>query len=276
MRKPCPGSAFVLSLFSRILAQRHARAYNGAVKRGKEGIEMLKIAHLTKTYGSKKAVDDLNLHIQKGEIYGFIGHNGAGKTTTIKSCAGILQFDAGDIWVDGMPLKEKPLDCKRIIAYLPDNPDLYEFFTGIKYVEFIADIYGVSGDMRRRNIEKYADMFGMTQDMGQLISAYSHGMKQKLALISALIHEPKLLMLDEPFTGLDPKASHLLKQVMRDICEKGGAIFFSTHVLEVAEKLCNRVAIIRNGKLVVAGAMADVLGDESLEEVFLELEGSDA
>ncbi|MDD2430062.1 MAG: ABC transporter ATP-binding protein [Eubacteriales bacterium] len=237
---------------------------------------MLKIAHLTKTYGSKKAVDDLNLHIQKGEIYGFIGHNGAGKTTTIKSCAGILQFDAGDIWVDGMPLKEKPLDCKRIIAYLPDNPDLYEFFTGIKYVEFIADIYGVSGDMRRRNIEKYADMFGMTQDMGQLISAYSHGMKQKLALISALIHEPKLLMLDEPFTGLDPKASHLLKQVMRDICEKGGAIFFSTHVLEVAEKLCNRVAIIRNGKLVVAGAMADVLGDESLEEVFLELEGSDA
>ena len=237
---------------------------------------MLKIAHLTKTYGSKKAVDDLNLHIQKGEIYGFIGHNGAGKTTTIKSCAGILQFDAGDIWVDGMPLKEKPLDCKRIIAYLPDNPDLYEFFTGIKYVEFIADIYGVSGDMRRRNIEKYADMFGMTQDMGQLISAYSHGMKQKLALISALIHEPKLLMLDEPFTGLDPKASHLLKQVMRDICEKGGAIFFSTHVLEVAEKLCNRVAIIRNGKLGVAGAMADVLGDESLEEVFLELEGSDA
>lgn len=237
---------------------------------------MLKIAHLTKTYGSKKAVDDLNLHIQKGEIYGFIGHNGAGKTTTIKSCAGILQFDAGDIWVDGMPLKEKPLDCKRIIAYLPDNPDLYEFYTGIKYVEFIADIYGVSGDMRRRNIEKYADMFGMTQDMGQLISAYSHGMKQKLALISALIHEPKLLMLDEPFTGLDPKASHLLKQVMRDICEKGGAIFFSTHVLEVAEKLCNRVAIIRNGKLVVAGAMADVLGDESLEEVFLELEGSDA
>ena len=237
---------------------------------------MLKIAHLTKTYGSKKAVDDLNLHIQKCEIYGFIGHNGAGKTTTIKSCAGILQFDAGDIWVDGMPLKEKPLDCKRIIAYLPDNPDLYEFFTGIKYVEFIADIYGVSGDMRRRNIEKYADMFGMTQDMGQLISAYSHGMKQKLALISALIHEPKLLMLDEPFTGLDPKASHLLKQVMRDICEKGGAIFFSTHVLEVAEKLCNRVAIIRNGKLVVAGAMADVLGDESLEEVFLELEGSAA
>ncbi|MDD4711636.1 MAG: ABC transporter ATP-binding protein [Eubacteriales bacterium] len=237
---------------------------------------MLKIAHLTKTYGSKKAVDDLNLHIQKGEIYGFIGHNGAGKTTTIKSCAGILQFDAGDIWVDGMPLKEKPLDCKRIIAYLPDNPDLYEFFTGIKYVEFIADIYGVSGDMRRRNIEKYADMFGMTQDMGQLISAYSHGMKQKLALISALIHEPKLLMLDEPFTGLDPKASHLLKQVMRDICEKGGAIFFSTHVLEVAEKLCDKVAIIRNGKLVVAGAMADVLGDESLEEVFLELEGSDA
>lgn len=243
---------------------------------GKEDHGMLKIAHLTKTYGSKKAVDDLNLHIQKGEIYGFIGHNGAGKTTTIKSCAGILQFDAGDIWVDGMPLKEKPLDCKRIIAYLPDNPDLYEFFTGIKYVEFIADIYGVSGDMRRRNIEKYADMFGMTQDMGQLISAYSHGMKQKLALISALIHEPKLLMLDEPFTGLDPKASHLLKQVMRDICEKGGAIFFSTHVLEVAEKLCNRVAIIRNGKLVVAGAMADVLGDESLEEVFLELEGSDA
>lgn len=237
---------------------------------------MLKIAHLTKTYGSKKAVDDLNLHIQKGEIYGFIGHNGAGKTTTIKSCAGILQFDAGDIWVDGMPLKEKPLDCKRIIAYLPDNPDLYEFYTGIKYVEFIADIYGVSGDMRRRNIEKYADMFGMTQDMGQLISAYSHGMKQKLALISALIHEPKLLMLDEPFTGLDPKASHLLKQVMRDICEKGGAIFFSTHVLEVAEKLCDKVAIIRNGKLVVAGAMADVLGDESLEEVFLELEGSDA
>lgn len=237
---------------------------------------MLKIAHLTKSYGSKKAVDDLNLHIQKGEIYGFIGHNGAGKTTTIKSCAGILQFDAGDIRIDGMSLQEKPLECKRIIAYLPDNPDLYEFYTGIKYIEFIADIYKVKGDTRRRNIEKYADMFGMTEDLGQLISAYSHGMKQKLALISALIHEPKLLMLDEPFTGLDPKAAHLLKQVMRDICNQGGAIFFSTHVLEVAEKLCDKVAIIRNGKLVVAGAMADVLGDESLEEVFLELEGKDA
>ena len=237
---------------------------------------MLKIAHLTKSYGSKKAVDDLNLHIQKGEIYGFIGHNGAGKTTTIKSCAGILQFDAGDIRIDGMSLQEKPLECKRIIAYLPDNPDLYEFYTGIKYIEFIADIYKVKGDTRRRNIEKYADMFGMTEDLGQLISAYSHGMKQKMALISALIHEPKLLMLDEPFTGLDPKAAHLLKQVMRDICDQGGAIFFSTHVLEVAEKLCDKVAIIRNGKLVVAGAMADVLGDESLEEVFLELEGKDA
>ena len=233
---------------------------------------MLNIKNLTKTYGEKKAVDDLTLHIAPGEIYGFIGHNGAGKTTTLKSVVGILQFDEGEITINGISIKDDPLSCKKIIAYIPDNPDLYEYMTGIKYLNFIADIFGVSADDRRERIHKYADMFGLTADLAQPISAYSHGMKQKLALISALIHEPKLIIMDEPFVGLDPIASHKLKTIMREHCDRGGAIFFSTHVLEVAEKLCDMVAIIKGGKLVVSGTMEEVRGDDSLEEVFLELE----
>lgn len=235
---------------------------------------MLKIEHLTKTYGDKKAVDDLTLHIQPGEIYGFIGHNGAGKTTTIKSCCGILQFDSGEIWVDGVSVKENPLACKRQLAYIPDNPDLYEYMKGIQFLNFVADIFQVEESARQERIRKYADAFELTADLAQPISAYSHGMKQKLAVISALIHEPKLIIMDEPFVGLDPKASHLLKQIMREMCDQGCAIFFSTHVLEVAEKLCDKVAIIKGGKLVIAGAMEEVKGDISLEEVFLELEES--
>ena len=233
---------------------------------------MLRIEHLTKTYGDKKAVDDLSLHICPGEIYGFIGHNGAGKTTTIKSCCGILQFDRGEIYVDGISIREKPLECKAKLAYIPDNPDLYEFMTGIQFLNFVADIFGVSADDRQRRIREYADAFELTSDLAQPVSAYSHGMKQKLAVISALIHDPKLIIMDEPFVGLDPKASHILKEMMRKICEKGGAIFFSTHVLEVAEKLCDKVAIIRGGKLVKSGTMEEVRGDASLEHVFLELE----
>ena len=205
---------------------------------------MLRINNLTKIYGEKKAVDNLSLHIQKGEIYGFIGHNGAGKTTTIKSCCGILKFDEGEIFVDGVSIKDHPLECKQTIAYIPDNPDLYEFLSGIKYLNFIADVYKVSTQDREARIKKYADMFQITSDLAQPISAYSHGMKQKLAIISALIHEPKLIIMDEPFVGLDPKAAHLLKGLMREMCDDGGAIFFSTHVLEVAEKLCDKVAII--------------------------------
>lgn len=235
---------------------------------------MLKIEHLTKTYGDKKAVDDLTLHIQPGEIYGFIGHNGAGKTTTIKSCCGILQFDSGEIWIDGMSVKENPLVCKRLLAYIPDNPDLYEYMKGIQFLNFVADIFQVEESVRQERIRKYTDAFELTADLAQPISAYSHGMKQKLAVISALIHEPKLIIMDEPFVGLDPKASHLLKQIMREMCDQGCAIFFSTHVLEVAEKLCDKVAIIKGGKLVKAGTMEEVKGDISLEEVFLELEES--
>lgn len=234
---------------------------------------MLNISHLTKTYGTKKAVDDLSLHIAPGEIYGFIGHNGAGKTTTLKSVVGILSFDEGEIKIDGVSIKEDPIACKKKIAYIPDNPDLYEFMTGIKYLNFIADIFGVSAETRKAKIAKYADMFEITQDLAQPISAYSHGMKQKLAIISAWIHDPKLIIMDEPFVGLDPKASHLLKEMMREVCENGGAIFFSTHVLEVAEKLCDKVAIIKGGKLIRSGTMEEVKGDASLEEVFLELEG---
>lgn len=234
---------------------------------------MLKINNLTKQYGDKKAVDNLSLHIQKGEIYGFIGHNGAGKTTTIKSCCGILNFDEGDILVDGVSIKDDPLSCKKKIAYIPDNPDLYEFLSGIKYLNFVADVFGVSRQDREERISKYADMFELTKDLAQPINAYSHGMKQKLAVISALIHDPKLIIMDEPFVGLDPKASHLLKQTMREHCDKGGAIFFSTHVLEVAEKLCDKVAIIKGGKLITSGTMEEVKGDASLEHVFLELEG---
>ncbi|NMA24593.1 MAG: ABC transporter ATP-binding protein [Clostridiales bacterium] len=233
---------------------------------------MLKIEHLTKTYGNKRAVDDLTLHIRPGEIYGFIGHNGAGKTTTIKAVAGILQFDSGEIYVDGKSIKSDPLGCKKVLAYIPDNPDLYEFLSGIKYLNFIADVFGVPANDRQERIHKYADLFELTDDLAQPVSAYSHGMKQKLALISALLHDPKLMILDEPFVGLDPVASHKLKRIMREKCDKGGAIFFSTHVLEVAEKLCDKVAIIRNGRLVVSGTMDEVKGNSSLEFVFLELE----
>lgn len=234
---------------------------------------MLRIEHLSKVYGEKKAVDDLSLHILPGEIYGFIGHNGAGKTTTIKACCGILQYDSGEIYVDGISLKENPLLCKSKLAYIPDNPDLYEFMTGIQFLNFVTDIFGVSGTVRQEKIRKYGDAFDLTKDLSQTISSYSHGMKQKLAIISALIHEPRLIIMDEPFVGLDPKASHLLKGMMREICDEGGAIFFSTHVLEVAEKLCDKVAIIKGGKLIQSGTMEEVKGDTSLEEVFLELEG---
>ena len=234
---------------------------------------MLNIEHLTKTYGEKKAVDDLNLHIRPGEIYGFIGHNGAGKTTTLKSVAGILQFDAGEIYIGGDSVREKPMECKRKIAYIPDNPDMYEYMTGIKYLNFIADIFGVDAALRRERIRRYADAFELTGDLAQPIAAYSHGMKQKLAIIAAWLHEPQLILMDEPFVGLDPKAAHLLKGMMREICDRGGAIFFSTHVLEVAEKLCDKVAIIKGGKLIRSGTMEEVKGDDSLEEVFLELEG---
>ena len=234
---------------------------------------MLKIDHLTKCYGDKKAVDDLTLHIRPGEICAFIGHNGAGKTTTLKSCAGILHFDQGEITIDGKSVRTDPLACKQVTAYIPDNPDLYEFLSGIQYLNFIADIFAVDGPTRQTRIRQYADAFGLTADLAQPISAYSHGMKQKLALISALIHEPKLIMMDEPFVGLDPTAAHLLKQLMREHCDRGGAIFFSTHVLEVAEKLCDQVAIIKQGRLIASGTMEAVKGDQSLEEVFLELEG---
>lgn len=233
---------------------------------------MLNIKNLTKKYGDKKAVDNLTLHIKPGEIYGFIGHNGAGKTTTIKSCCGILQFEKGEILIDGMSVKENPLACKKKLAYIPDNPDLYDFMTGIQFLNFVADIFGVSAVDRQSRIRKYADMFELTDDLAQPVSEYSHGMKQKLAIISALVHEPKLIIMDEPFVGLDPKASHLLKATMRELCESGTAIFFSTHVLEVAEKLCNKVAIIKNGKLIKSGTMDEVRGDASLEDVFLELE----
>ena len=233
---------------------------------------MLKILNLTKEYGDKKAVDNLSLHIRAGEMFAFIGHNGAGKTTTIKSCTGLLNFESGEIYIDGVSIKDDPIACKRKIAYIPDNPDLYEFMSGVKYLNFIADIYGVSADERRAKIDKYSEMFELTKDLAQPISSYSHGMKQKLAIISALIHSPKLLIMDEPFVGLDPRAAFLLKEEMRAICQEGGAIFFSTHVLDVAEKICDRIAIIKNGSLVVSGKMEDVKGDSSLESVFLELE----
>lgn len=234
---------------------------------------MLRIENLTKTYGEKRAVDNLSLHIAPGEIYGFIGHNGAGKTTTLKAVVGILQFDKGEVFIKGESIRKNPLACKQKIAYIPDNPDLYEFMTGIKFLNFIADIFGVPEEKRQERIRKYADLFEMTENLAQPIASYSHGMKQKLAIISAWIHEPKLIIMDEPFVGLDPKAAHILKQMMLEICDEGGAIFFSTHVLEVAEKLCDKVAIIRNGQLIQSGTMQEVKGDDSLEEVFLELEG---
>lgn len=233
---------------------------------------MLNIRNLTKQYaGGKKAVDGLTLDVQSGEIFGFIGHNGAGKTTTLRAVAGILDFDEGEITVDGKSVVSEPVAAKQIMAFLPDNPDMYEFLSGIAYLKFIADIYGIPKEKREALIAKYADAFEMTGALGSPIASYSHGMKQKLALISAFMRQPKLLILDEPFVGLDPSAAHLMKGFLRELCDAGGAVFFSTHVLEVAEKLCDRVAIIRNGKLVVQGKMADIVGDSSLEEVFLEL-----
>lgn len=234
---------------------------------------MLKIEHLTKKFGEQTAVDDLNLHIAPGEIYGFIGHNGAGKTTTLKSVVGILRFEEGEILIDGRSIKSDPIGCKRQIAYIPDNPDLYDYMTGIRFLNFIADIFGIQSSVRQERINKYADAFNLTENLSQPIASYSHGMKQKLAIIAAWIHNPKLIIMDEPFVGLDPKASHLLKEMMREVCDNGGAIFFSTHVLEVAEKLCDKVAIIKDGKLIRSGTMEEVKGDESLEQVFLELEG---
>ena len=234
---------------------------------------MLQIEHLTKTYGEKKAVDNLSLHILPGEIYGFIGHNGAGKTMTLKSVAGILRFDAGEIRIAGTSIRTDPLACKRKLAYIPDNPDLYDYMTGIQYLNFIANIFGVSAADRQVRIRELAERFELTNDLAQPIAAYSHGMKQKLAIISAWLHAPQLVVMDEPFVGLDPKAAHLLKGMMRELCDRGGAIFFSTHVLEVAEKLCDKVAILRAGKLIRSGTMDEVKGDDSLEEVFLELEG---
>ena len=219
------------------------------------------------------AVDDLNIEIKSGEIYGFIGHNGAGKTTTLKACCGILPFEEGNITINGLSIKDNPIECKKIMAYIPDNPDLYGYMTANKYLNFICDIYQIDKSQRKQLINKYADLFELTNDLGQTINGYSHGMKQKLALIAALIHDPKLIIMDEPFVGLDPKAAHEVKQLMRNICDNGGAIFFSTHVLEVAEKLCDKVAIIKNGKLIKEGLVNEVIGDDSLEDVFLELEG---
>ena len=233
---------------------------------------MLHISHYTKCYDTKKAVDDLTLHIAPGEIYGFIGHNGAGKTTTLKAAVGILPFDEGEITVCGKSIKDDPVACKRLLAYIPDNPDLYDFMTGRKYLNFVADIFGIDAETRRKRIDKYAADFELTNDLDQAIASYSHGMKQKLAIISAWLHDPRLIIMDEPFVGLDPKAAHILKGMMREVCDRGGAIFFSTHVLEVAEKLCDKVAIIKGGKLIRSGTMEEVKGDDTLEEVFLELE----
>jgi len=250
-----------------------SQRYSERLQEEKRENLMLYIEHLTKTFGEKKAVDDLSLHIAPGEIYGFIGHNGAGKTTTLKSVVGIQQFDSGRITIGGHSIQDDPIACKKMLAYIPDNPDLYEFMTGIQYLNFIADIFGVEESARQERIRKYADLFELTGDLAQPVAAYSHGMKQKLAIISAWLHEPKLILMDEPFVGLDPKASHILKGMMREVCDAGGAIFFSTHVLEVAEKLCDKVAIIKGGKLIRSGTMEEVKGDDSLEEVFLELEG---
>lgn len=232
---------------------------------------MLEIRNLTKTYGEKRAVDNLTLTIESGEIYGFIGHNGAGKTTTLKACVGLIGFDGGDVLIDGVSVKADPLTTKRSIAYIPDNPDLYDFLTGIKYLNFIADVFGVDSS-RNEKISTLAEKLGLKQDLASPISSYSHGMKQKLAIIAAYLHSPKLIIMDEPFVGLDPVASHTLKEMMKEHCEAGGAIFFSTHVLDVAEKLCDKVAIIKSGRLLVSGKMEDIKGDDSLEDVFLELE----
>ena len=233
---------------------------------------MLKIKNYSKSYTKdKKVVDNLSLEVKKGDIFAFVGHNGAGKTTTIKSIVGILEFDEGDIFIDGMSIKNNPIECKKKMAYIPDNPDLYEHLTGIKYLNFIADVYNVSNEKREELIKKYADIFNITNNLGDDISSYSHGMKQKLAIISALIHEPKLYILDEPFVGLDPKATHTLKEIMKEKCDEGCAFFFSTHILEVAEKLCNKIALIKDGKIIVSGEMKKIIKDKSLEDIFMEL-----
>ncbi len=236
---------------------------------------MLRIEHLTKTFGDKKAVDDLSLHIAPGEIYGFIGHNGAGKTTTLKSCTGILNFDEGEIFIKGMSIRENPLECKKLLAYIPDNPDLYDYMSGVKFLNFIADVFAVPTAQRRERIDKYAELFEIKGSLGDSIQSYSHGMKQKLAIISALIHSPELVILDEPFVGLDPKASFLLKEIMRDMCKQGTAVFFSTHVLDVAEKLCNKIAIIKQGRIIAAGDIEEVTEGQSLEEAFLEADNEE-
>ncbi len=233
---------------------------------------MLKIEKLSKIYkNGKKAVDNLSLEVKPGDIFGFIGHNGAGKTTTIKCATGLLEFNEGEILIDGKSIKTQDIECKREMAYIPDNPDLYENMTGIQYLNFIADIFAVTKKEREEAVKKYADAFELTPSLGDIISAYSHGMKQKLALISAFIHSPRLLVLDEPFVGLDPKAAHTLKGFLKQLCDNGGAVFFSTHVLEVAEKLCNKIAIIKAGKLIACGKTDEVKGDSSLEELFMEL-----
>jgi ABC-2 type transport system ATP-binding protein len=233
---------------------------------------MLEIKNFSKSYkGGKKAVSNLSLKVEPGDLFGFAGHNGAGKTTTIKAIAGVLDFEEGDILVDGISVLKDPVACKQRLAYIPDNPDLYDYLTGIQYLNFIADIFGITDQVREERIRRFAEAFEIFENLGDLIGSYSHGMKQKLAVIAALIHDPKLMVLDEPFVGLDPKASRTLKDIMADICSKGGAIFFSTHILDVAEKLCNKIAIIRQGELVTVGLMDDVVGDSSLEEVFLEL-----
>ncbi len=234
---------------------------------------MLKIENLSKSYGDKKVIDDLNLHIQKGEIFGFIGHNGAGKSTTIKCCVGILKFETGEIYVDGLSIKKQPLECKKKIAYIPDNPDMYEYMKGIEYLNFIGSMFRIEPDLLAERIKKYADAFELTNNLADPVSSYSHGMKQKLAVISAWIHAPRLVIMDEPFVGLDPKASHTLKVMMRELCDEGGAIFFSTHVLEVAQKLCDKVAILKSGKLIRYGTMEEVTKEGSLEDVFLAEEG---
>lgn len=233
---------------------------------------MLKIVNLTKKYGNKIAVDNLSLEIKPGELYGFIGHNGAGKTTTLKAIAGIHDFDAGQIYINGISIKENPTEAKRQLAYIPDNPDLYNYMTGIKYLEFISNIFGISLRERQRKINKYATLLEIKDNLNQDISSYSHGMKQKLAIVGALIHNPKLIIMDEPFVGLDPKASHQLKVIMNDFCDDGGAIFFSTHVLDVAEKICDKVAVIKDGKLVKSGTMGKVKGYRTLENAYLALE----
>ncbi len=233
---------------------------------------MLSIQHLTKRYGEKVAADDVTIEIQDGEVFGFIGHNGAGKTTTLKCAVGIQRYDEGEVLINGMSIKKEPVKCKQQMAYIPDNPDLYELLTGIQYLNFIADLYHINAEDRKKRIEKFAKIFEMESSLGNLIQSYSHGMKQKLALISAFIREPKVLILDEPFVGLDPKAAHDVKLLMRELCDTGSCVFFSTHVLEVAEKLCDKVAIIKNGKIIKIGTMAEVKGDQSLEDVFLELE----